>query len=58
MLELADKNFKLTMINMLMLKDLTEMVDNTWGISGGKKETQKELHGKSKKEKLLNDTFT
>ena len=30
MLELADKNFKLTMINMLMLKDLTEMVDNRW----------------------------
>ena len=58
MLELADKNFKLTMINMLMLKDLTEMVDNRWWISGGKKETQKELQGKSKKEKLLNDTFT
>ena len=58
MLELADKNFKLTMINMLMLKDLTEMVDNRWWISGGKKETQKELHGESIKEKLLNDTFT
>lgn len=49
MLELADKNFKLTMIN--MLKDLTEMVDNRRGVSEGKKETQKELHGKSEKKK-------
>ena len=36
MLELADKDFKITMIN--MLKDLIEKVDNRWGISGGKKE--------------------
>ena len=36
-----------------MLKDLTEMVDNRWGVSGGKKETQKELHGKSKKRKTI-----
>ena len=39
------------MIN--MLKDLTEMVDNRWGVSGGKKETQKELHGKSKKRRTI-----
>lgn len=34
-----------------MLKDLPGVVDNRWGVSGGKKETQKELHGKSKKKK-------